>query len=209
LSSLGHILKTMATAAAVAIVVYSCKSKIPDAEPLDLESTPLQVVDSLYLVQTNKGQVQMRVFAPIMERYETAAESYENFPKGINVYAYKEDGILESTIVADEAYHDNTKKGEQDIWKAYGNVVVKNIVNHETMETDTLYWDRKAQEIYTDCYIRMYSPKGFMQGYGMRSDERARNAILLRPFNGYGVVVEDSTKVIIDSANFIGPLLKK
>ena len=89
---------------------------------------------------------------------------------------------------------------------AYGNVVIKNIVNQQTMETDTIYWDRKAGEIYTDCYIRMYSPSGFMQGYGMRSDERARNAELLVPFNNTFVVVQDTTEVIIDTVNFIGPM---
>jgi hypothetical protein len=77
------------------------------------------------------------------------------------------------------------------------------------METDTLYWDREKQEIYTDCYIRLYSPDGFMQGYGMRSDEKARNSIIHRPFNSYSVVVQDTTRVLVDSANFIGPLLRK
>ena len=77
------------------------------------------------------------------------------------------------------------------------------------METDTIYWDRKKKEIYTDCYIKMFSPDGFMQGYGMRSDERARNSIILRPFDSYGIVVRDSADVVIDSVNFIGPLLKK
>ncbi len=48
-----------------------------------------------------------------------------------------------------------------------------------------------------------------MQGYGMRSDEMARNAIILKPFDSYGLMKEDSTLVRIDSANFIGPLLKK
>jgi len=95
------------------------------------------------------------------------------------------------------------------VWEAYGNVVVRNVMKDETMETDTLYWDRTSKEIYTDCYIRMYSPDGFMQGFGMRSDERARNAVIQRPFNSYGVVVKDSTEVIIDTANFIGPLLPK
>ena len=55
----------------------------------------------------------------------------------------------------------------------------------------------------------MYSPDGLIQGYGMRSDERARNAIVLNPFNNFGIVVKDSTEVIIDSVNFIGPLLEK
>ena len=47
-----------------------------------------------------------------------------------------------------------------------------------------------------------------MQGYGMRSDEMARNSVILRLFDGYGVVVQDTTEVRIDTANFIGPLLK-
>ena len=54
-----------------------------------------------------------------------------------------------------------------------------------------------------------YSPDGYMQGYGMESDQRARNSIILRPFDSYGVIVQDSTEVRIDSVNFIGPLIKK
>lgn len=42
----------------------------------------------------------------------------------------------------------------------------------------------------------------------MRSDEMARNARIFKAFNSDLVVVQDSTKVIIDSVNFIGPLLK-
>ena len=47
-----------------------------------------------------------------------------------------------------------------------------------------------------------------MQGYGMRSDDRARNAILLKPFDSFGYSQEDSTKVVLDTVNFIGPLRK-
>ena len=124
-------------------------------------------------------------------------------------YPYTDDEVLESTIVSDEASHYTYKGSREEIWKAYGNVVVKNLVNNQTMESDTIYWDQSKKEIYTDCYVRMYSPDGLIQGYGMRSDERARNAIVLNPFNNFGVVVKDSTEVIIDSVNFIGPLLEK
>lgn len=201
-----NIMRIMATAIAVAIIVYSCKSKLSEAEELNLASTPLQTVDSMYIVQTENGKIQMRVFAPIMERYNTDTLSYELFPEGINVYAYTDDEVLESTIRANEARHNKANGSTEEIWMAYGNVVIKNIVNQQTMETDTIYWDRKAGEIYTDCYIRMYSPSGFMQGYGMRSDERARNAELLVPFNNTFVVVQDTTEVIIDTVNFIGPM---
>jgi len=196
----------MATASAVAIVVFSCKGKLSEAPKLDFSKTPLQRVDSMYIVQTEHGKLQMRVFAPVMERYEIDTLSYELFPEGINVFAYTDDGLLESTIVANEARHD---KGDGEVWTAYGNVVIKNIIKDETMETDTLYWDRGAKEIYTDCYVRLYSPDGFSQGFGMRSDERARNSELMNPFNNYLVVVKDTTRVLIDSANFIGPFPKK
>ena len=77
------------------------------------------------------------------------------------------------------------------------------------METDTLYWDQKEEKIYTHRYVKMYSPQGFMQGYGMESDQRARDSKLFNPFNSYGIVAQDTTEVVIDTVNFIGPILKK
>lgn len=203
------ILKMMATVLPVAVIFFSCKSKLSQAEKIDLDSTPLQTVDSMTLVQTTNGKIEMRVITGRMQRFDMDTLSYELFPDGIKVFAYTEDGSLESTIEAEQARHDSRRGSEEEMWMAFGNVVVKNIIKNETMETDTLYWDRKNKEIYTDCYIRMYSPDGFTQGFGMRSDERARNSIITRPFNNYVVVVQDTTEVILDSVNFIGPLLKK
>ena len=199
----------MATASAVAFILFSCKSKLSQADKLDIAKIPLQKVDSMYLVQTKNGMIEMRVVTGEMQHFENDTMSCDVFPEGMNVYAYTDDEVLESTIVSDEASHFTNKNTKEEIWKAYGNVVVKNIVKNQTMESDTIYWDQTAKEIYTDCYVRLYSDDGFIQGYGMRSDERARNAIILNTFNNFGVVVKDTTAVIIDSVNFIGPLLKK
>ena len=198
----------IATAAAVAFVVYSCKGKLGEAEEIKLGETPVQSVDDMFIVQTENSIIQMRAEAPLMERYENDTLSYELFPKGIAVFGYSEDGMLETEIVADNAKHSNFKDG-REIWEAFGNVVVRNLINQETMETDTLYWDQKNEKIYTHCYVRMYSPDGFAQGYGMESDQRARDTELFNPFNNYAIMSNDSTKVIIDYVNFIGPLPKK
>ena len=49
----------------------------------------------------------------------------------------------------------------------------------------------------------------YMQGYGMESDELARNAIIIKPFDSYSII-KDSTEVLyIDTVNFVGPLLAK
>ena len=196
-----------ASALALAFVVYSCKGNLSEAEKLDLDSIPLQTVDDMFFVQSENGRLKMRVEAGRMEVYEHDTVSYDLFPKGIKVFGYSEEGLLETTIVSQKARHDKTDGKE--LWSAFGKVVVRNIVKQETMETDTLYWDGEAKEIWTDCYVKMSSPSGYMQGYGMRSDEMARNAILLKPFDNEFIIDNDSTKVVIDSVNFIGPLLKK
>ena len=65
-------------------------------------------------------------------------------------------------------------------------------MKNERLQTDTLYWDREKGSIYTHSLVKMYSPQGFMQGYGMQSDEMARNAQILRPFDSYGIISRDT-----------------
>ena len=197
----------IATASAVAFMVYSCKGKLGEAESLDINEVPVQTVDDMFIVQTENGKIQMRAEAPLMERYERDTLSYELFPDGFFVYGYTEEEKLETEIIADKARHLKYKDGRES-WEAFGNVVVKNLIKQEVMETDTLYWDQKNEKIYTHCYVRMYSPDGFMQGYGMESDQRARNSIIFNPFNSYGILEQDED-ILIDSVNFIGPVQKK
>lgn len=202
-----HKVKRIATAAAVAFVVISCKGKLGEAEALDLKEVPVQIVDDMFIVQTKNGLIQMRAEAPLMEKYERDTLSYELFPKGFFVYGYTDDERLETEIVADMARHLKYKDG-REVWEAFGDVVVKNLIKQEVMETDTLYWDQENEKIYTHCYVRMYSPDGFMQGYGMESDQRARNSIIYNPFNSYGFLEQDK-EILLDSVNFIGPPQKK
>ena len=197
----------MATAMAVAFIVYSCKGKLAEAESLNIDETPVQTVDNMFIVQTKNSEIQMRAEAPRMEKYENDSLSYELFATGFYVYGYDETGKLETEIVADNARHLKYDDGREK-WEAFGNVVVKNLINQEVMETDTLYWDQENERMYTHCYVRLYSPDGFIQGYGMEADQRARDNKIFNQFNSYAIIAKDSTQVLIDSVNFIGPFKK-
>ncbi|MBQ9660284.1 MAG: LPS export ABC transporter periplasmic protein LptC [Bacteroidales bacterium] len=200
----------LATTLVVASIVVSCKNRIGEADRLDLSRTPTQRIYDMFAVQTKNGSVEMRIESDLMEHYDTDSASFDTFPRGVSVYGYTDEGLLESVIVADNARHIVPKQKDRDeIWEAFGNVILHNVIEQETMETDTIYWDQAKKEIYTDCYVKLYSRQGFLQGFGMRSDDHVRNSVLYRPFDGYGYVVQDSTAVIIDSVNFIGPFPKK
>lgn len=189
---------------AVAIMLLSCNDETTSR--LDFSQIPIQVVDSMSVVQTENGKPVMRMSAPLMESYKythgDTTESYELFPEGFKVFAYTPEGELETTVVADKARHVTTK-GEES-WSAFGNVLITNLIKGEHLQTDTIYWNREEKKIYTDCYVKLYSYDGLMQGYGLTSDERASNSTILHPFD-WSYVMRDSTDTYIDTLNFIGP----
>ena len=109
----------MATTTVVAFIVFSCSSRIGEADRLDLNSHPVQIVNDMFAVQTKNGVVVMRMEADVMERYSTDSMNYETFPRGLAVYGYTDEGLLETTIFSDNAVHETMKRSDQEeIWKA-------------------------------------------------------------------------------------------
>ena len=189
---------------AVAIMLYSCKEA--PGEPIDFSVKPKQIVQNMRVVQTVNGNPSMRMSAPLMEGFDYLKDSvrfsYELYTGGFKVDAYTEDGVLETTITSQSAKH--TTERDNEVWSAFGDVVVTNHINGQSLHTDTIYWNREEKLIYTDCYVKLDSPSGMLQGYGMTSDERATNARILRTFDDY-FVMRDSTQTYVDSLNLLGP----
>ncbi len=186
--------------------LFSCQGKLGKADRVDLSSVPVQQVKDMFVVDTENGRLKMRMEGGLMQRFETDTSSYELFPEGFYVYIYDEQGDLQTTISSDKARHTKEKDGDE-LWMVTGHVVTKNLKSREVMESDTIYWDRSKDLYWTDSYVRMYSPDGFVQGYGMRSDQREHHSVIHRPFNSYAFV--DGEEAPVDTVNLIGPILKK
>ena len=197
----------MAAAIAVAILLYACGKPAP--ETFNFEEVPRQEVHDLSVLQSENGEATMRMRAPLMQKFEftrdSMLQSYEFYPDGFYVDVYAENGQLETTIVSQQAKHITTQGKES--WSAFGDVLVINHIKGEKLEPDTIYWNRAEKTIYTDRYVRLTSDSGLMQGYGMTSDERARNSVILRPFDSYAVD-RDSNYFFVDSINLMGPQKK-
>ncbi len=199
--------KKVAVTLVVATLLYSCKDDIPKTDLSGVEELPSQVVKQMSLVQFSGREAEFIVTAPLMERYTQTDAPYDVFPGGIELRGFTPEGLLETRIVANYAKH--VKQETEEIWEAYGDVVINNYIKGEKMETDTLFWNRNTQRIYTHTWVKLTTPDMFMQGYGMESDDMARNAVIKRPFDSYAIISRDSTEIpYIDTANFIGPLLK-
>ena len=206
----GAAIINLVAALAIMFVLFTsgCAKKTQVGEMVDMEKVPRQVGDSIFASQSTNGKLVMRLEAARMEKYENDSLTYDLFPDGFDVYSY-DDGNLETHIHSKVARHTTWKSGKEK-WEVMGDVEIVNFMNGEKMLTDTLYWDRYEHKIFTHCFVKMSSPRGYLQGYGMESDEMARNAIILRPFDSFTRIGSDSLiGYYVDSANFIGPQLSK
>ncbi|MEA4867677.1 MAG: LPS export ABC transporter periplasmic protein LptC [Rikenellaceae bacterium] len=200
--------RMVAVTIVIATLLFSCKEDIPRSDLSQVDDLPAQIVEGMTVFQFSGGLTDYRVDAPKMERFPNAEVPYDVFPQGIVLRGYNPEGLMETKIRAD--YAKNIVKEKEEIWEAYGNVVINNYIKGEQIETDTLYWNRLTQRIYTHTFVKLTTPEMFMQGYGMESDDMARNAVIKRPFDSYAIISRDSAEIsYIDTANFIGPRLRK
>ena len=196
-----YLIHTVALVAMSATVLFSCKETIEKTDAIGhTDSLSTQTVYEMNAIQLEYGKLRTHLQAPLMESYALLPEPFETFPKGIKITGFTPEGVLESEITAKRATHN---KGSMERWEAYGDVVIINFIKDERVETDTLYWDSAAKKIYTHALIRYYAPDGFIQGYGMESDERAENIVVLNPFYSYAIIRDstDRTPVAVASVD--------
>jgi len=100
-----------------------------------------------------------------MNRYNDE-KNYLELKDGLRVQFFDEKGKKESELLSDYAIIDE----ENDIMQAEKNVVVRN-VNGDVLETETLNWSQKKQEIFTDDFIKITTQNEVIFGQGLVSNQ--------------------------------------
>jgi len=162
----GIVIVTLAVA-----MLFSCKKN--DVEIVrnltQTDSLPSQSVIRLETVYTDSGKIKIRVKAPLVNRFASGEKKEQNkvfFPQGILVFFYNSNGVVKASIIAKHAiYHENQK-----LWEASDSVVAKNI-NDEILNTELLYWDEKAEKIYSPKFVKITTDDQVIFGEGFESDQ--------------------------------------
>ncbi|MDH5602833.1 MAG: LPS export ABC transporter periplasmic protein LptC [Cyclobacteriaceae bacterium] len=89
------------------------------------------------------------------------------FPEGIYLEFYEEDGTLSSTLRADIAYYSKA----DNLWKANGDVVVKSIIKDQELKTEELFWKPDEEKIYSDKFVIIRLEEKVIKGTGFESNE--------------------------------------
>lgn len=174
---------------AFAVFLSSCKSDIEKVQELsDAQNVPSLRIEKLDGRLTEMGQVRVRFLTPQMLQYNFATEKHTDFPKGIELYRYKDSVTLEASIIADHAVSYEAK----NLWEATGNVKMRN-AKGELLETEKLFWDTKSKRIYTDAWVKITNKDAVINGEGLESDE-AFDSYEIKKISNSVIYVEDKKK---------------
>jgi LPS export ABC transporter protein LptC len=141
----------------------SCKNDIETINALNNEiKLPDQSGFNIEITYTDSGKIQGKIYAPEVNKYDRGEEPYVEFPKGMKVMFYDSLERPTSYIKANYAIYYEKKQ----LWEARNQVVAENLVNHDKLETEQMFWDQKEEKIYSEKFTRLTNSDGISYGEG-------------------------------------------
>jgi Protein of unknown function (DUF1239). len=151
----------------------------------DPETTfTMRTFDALNIV-SDSGVIRYRMTSKEGLFFGKAEEPYWKFPQGVYVEKIDSTFRVEASIKADSVLF-NTKT---ELWELIRNVKIENLQG-ERFETEHLFWDQKAQRIYSDEFIKIERADNIITGIGFESNQ---DMTRYQVFNSQGVFPVNET----------------
>lgn len=141
------------------------------------------------------GKVKGKLTAPVMYRYHTDSP-YIEFPKTLHVDFYNDSMVKESQL---DAHYGKYREWENKVFLK-DSVVVINVLKHDTLRCDELWWDQNQQKFYTNKPAR-YSQHDRFVNYGRNGLEAKQDLSDLVFYDNSGTlpVPKDSATAVKDT----------
>ena len=167
----------IAAIAAILFVFYGCKNDISVVESLAKEKLPTETGKKMHLYLSEFGVVKNEFLFEEMNKY-IDPEVYFEYPKGVEITTYDDNGEKETTLTANYAINYEEKK----IMEAKYNVVITNHKTEEIVETEHLVWDMERKIIYSNTQTKHTKSDGSIYiGEKFESDESFSRYSLFKP----------------------------
>ncbi|MCX7985602.1 MAG: LPS export ABC transporter periplasmic protein LptC [Bacteroidales bacterium] len=143
--------------------LVSCENNIEVVKNLgELKDAPVVSAQEVEILYSDSAKLKLRITAPEIKRYSQPNKQYTEFPKGIKVEQFDSAMQVVAVIEARYAiYYEN-----KNLWEARNNVVAKNLVKNEELNSEELFWDQAQGIIYSRKFSRISNEDGVFYGEG-------------------------------------------
>jgi lipopolysaccharide export system protein LptC len=147
----------------LAILLSSACATKENSQP-QIYYGPFSESQNVELFYTENELIKVRMNAPVVFEQQNGDRE---FPDGIHLEFYDENGRLTSTLRANYAFYDK----KEDRWKGQGKVEVKNIEKNEQLNTEELYWKPPEKRIFTESFVTIRLATEVIYGTGLEAAE--------------------------------------
>ena len=152
----------LALLAPALVLFFSCESNFKEVQKSTFaEFSPSGEADSINIKYTDSGKIKSILISDKMLDYATVEFPFTEFPNGIRVTMFDENG--KKTLVTSK-YAVTFKN--TDLIDLQGNVTISNETG-QLFETQQLYLDQKNEWFFTEKKYKFTDPKGISFGQGI------------------------------------------
>jgi LPS export ABC transporter protein LptC len=173
-----------------AAFLFSCKNDIETINALNSElKLPDQSGFNIEISYTDSGRLQGKIQAPELNKFSRVEEPYTEFPKGLKVIFYDSLERPKSSIQANYAIFYEKKQ----LWEARSQVIAENPSEGKKLETEQMFWDQKAERIYSEKFTRLTNADGVFYGEGGFESRQDLSKWKLKGYSGEVNVKNEET----------------
>jgi LPS export ABC transporter protein LptC len=167
--------------------LFSCgKAPLSGDMVIPEKEAPVMSARNISVLFSDSGQVQAQLTSPLMNRY-SGENSHLELPEGFMISMFDSAGTVVTTITGNRG----VRKENVRIMEAWGNVVVRNEIKNEQLDTEHLIWDETRHRIWSDVKVKITRPDQVLHGASMESNETFTNYSIKDPV-GEMTVANDS-----------------
>jgi LPS export ABC transporter protein LptC len=141
----------------------SCENNIEVVKNLgELKDAPMVSAQEVEILYSDSAKIKLRITAPEINRFTQPNKQYTEFPKGIKVEQFDTNLQVIAVIEAKYAiYYEN-----KNLWEARNNVIARNLIKNEELNSEELFWDQAKGIIYSHKFARISNDDGVFYGEG-------------------------------------------
>jgi len=171
----------------IAVILTGCGNNPEIANVLtQSKSGPGMMAKNIEVTFSDSGKIQAKLYSVLLNRYP-GGDPYMEFPKGFKVCIYDSAMHVETTISGNYG----KQKDYSRIMEARGNVVVRNELKKQQLNTELLIWDENKRKIYSRTSVKITTGNMLLFGDGLESNESFTDYTILNP-HGQMLMKKDS-----------------
>jgi len=135
---------------------------------------PMQEATNIEILHSDSSVVIIKITASRQFIYLNG--NYE-YPNGIYIEFYNEDGSLSTTLQGNKGFYDK----KEDLHRIFGDVKIHNISKNQKLNTEELFWRPREEKVYTERFVTIETDGEVIKGEGLTANQDFSSYRITKP----------------------------